>query len=162
MLPVPGNGRGDVPGNLRCVIPAGGTLENLDHLQCRPGVIGQVEIRHRQKAAERLEACPVRAGEQGGLHAVVALVEVIRELWISQHRERPLGEQPAVRRARGSPRQEQVPQVIPREPVGHYECKASRFLGLVVGEAEGKRAEGIDATADGPLGIIERGAVQDA
>jgi hypothetical protein len=88
VLPVPGDGRGDVPGNLRRVVPAGGTLENLDHLQRRPGVIGQVEVCHREEASEGLTAYPVRAGEQGGLHAVVTLVEVIRELRISQHRQR--------------------------------------------------------------------------
>ena len=76
----PGGCCGDVPGDFRGVVPAGSTLEDLDHLQRWPRAIGQVDVRHRQEAVQGLAPGPVRAAEQGRLDAVVTLVERVGEL----------------------------------------------------------------------------------
>ena len=95
-----------MPGGFRRVFPAAGALEDLDDLQRRPRVVGQVKVCHRGEAGQGLEPGSVRAGEQGGLHAVVALVEVVGELRGSRARTAPAREQAAVRQARRPPRTE--------------------------------------------------------
>jgi len=55
-------------------------------------MIWQVEIRHSRDASYRLESCPERAGQQCSLHAVIAHIEVIRELGSGQYGQPPFRE----------------------------------------------------------------------
>jgi len=71
-------------------------------------MIWQVEIRHSRDASYRLESCPERAGQQCSLHAVIAHIEVIRELGSGQYGQRPFREQATVRQAGRPPGDQKI------------------------------------------------------